>query len=187
MYLVNLFGGPGSGKSTSAAAIFAHLKNSGIRAELVHEAAKRFIYKGAKAQLGNQVYVMAKQWSHIFDLSKAGCEVAVSDSPLISNLMYMDQPGIFYQEELKDLTLKLDQAYPQINIFVKRTKHYDTFGRNQATVEEAAEYDTRTRRLLTELGKPINLEAEGNVDGQTKMGQFVVSYLIQSKCVGMFY
>ena len=88
MLLINLFGGPGSGKSTGAAALFAGLKNNHIRAELVHEAAKRFIYKGATAQLDNQVYLLGKQWSHIRDLERAGCDVAISDSPLICNMLY---------------------------------------------------------------------------------------------------
>jgi tRNA uridine 5-carbamoylmethylation protein Kti12 len=120
MLIVNLFGGPGCGKSTTAAALFAHLKNNGVRAELVHEAAKRFIYKGATAQLKNQVYVLAKQWSHIEDLDRAGCEVAISDSPLICNLMYAESHG--YYPELKALALKLDDIYPQKNVFIGQDK-----------------------------------------------------------------
>lgn len=38
--VVNLFGGPGSGKSTGAAYVFARLKMLGYNAELVTEFAK---------------------------------------------------------------------------------------------------------------------------------------------------
>ncbi len=37
---INFYGGPGTGKSSMAAAIFSNLKNEGINAELVTEYAK---------------------------------------------------------------------------------------------------------------------------------------------------
>lgn len=40
MYVINLFGQPGAGKSTGAAYIFSQLKLRGINAELVTEFAK---------------------------------------------------------------------------------------------------------------------------------------------------
>lgn len=40
MILINLFGAPGTGKSTGAAYIFSQLKMKGINAELVTEFAK---------------------------------------------------------------------------------------------------------------------------------------------------
>lgn len=53
MLLVNLTGGPGSGKSTTAAFIFAKLKMLGYNAELVGEEARELIYDGSIPMLEN--------------------------------------------------------------------------------------------------------------------------------------
>jgi hypothetical protein len=181
MIVINLWGGPCSGKSTSAAYIFAHLKNRGIRAELVHEAAKRFIYKGASKQLENQVYVFGKQYSHVVDLFNADCEVAISDSPLLQNLIYAQ--NLPYYAELKALCIKLDQVAPwkDYHFFVKRTKDFDGFGRVQKTVEEAKVYDTNCKNLMKELDKKWDLQATGNPAGQLEMSFAVRSLLKESK------
>ena len=55
--VVNLFGAPGSGKSTAAAYIFALLKMAGINAELVTEFAKDKVWEEAKAAFENQQYL----------------------------------------------------------------------------------------------------------------------------------
>jgi hypothetical protein len=174
MLVVNMFGGPCSGKSTSAAAVFAYLKNRGIRAELVHEAAKRFYYKGSLGKQGeNQAYILAKQWSAIYDLDKAGATVAISDSPLVCNLAYATH--LPYFEELKALAVKLDNLIPQVNIFVKRTKEFDSFGRTQQTIEEAIPFDDKARSILLSTGRTFDLEAEGTEEGQREMGRFVMA------------
>jgi adenylylsulfate kinase-like enzyme len=43
LHVINLFGGPGTGKSTLAAALFTDLKMKGINAELVTEFAKDLV------------------------------------------------------------------------------------------------------------------------------------------------
>ena len=41
--VVNFFGGPGCGKSTTAAFLFGHMKVSDYKVELIHEVAKDFV------------------------------------------------------------------------------------------------------------------------------------------------
>jgi hypothetical protein len=175
MLVVNLTAGPGAGKSTGAYFITALLKMNKVRAELVHEAAKRFIYKGADKQLKNQVYVMAKQWSHIADLASSGCEVAVSDSPLVQNLIYAE--ACDHYEELKNLTVKLDASFPQFNIFVRRVKDFEAFGRVQKTVEEAIPYDIKARALMGFLGKRFDLEIDGSEEGYRNVTTAILQIL----------
>ena len=43
--IVNLFGGPGTGKSTMMAAIFAELKWQNIMSEMVPEIAKKYVWR----------------------------------------------------------------------------------------------------------------------------------------------
>lgn len=60
MILVNLYGAPGSGKSTGAAYIFSKLKMAGIDAELVTEFAKDKVWEESKAPFDNQAYMFGK-------------------------------------------------------------------------------------------------------------------------------
>lgn len=68
MKIINLFGGPGVGKSTLAATTFAHMKQEGYSVELVTEYAKQLTWEGRTNALSNQIYVFAKQLHNIFRL-----------------------------------------------------------------------------------------------------------------------
>lgn len=46
--IINLWAGPGSGKSTIAAYVFSKLKMKNINCELVTEYAKQLVYSGRK-------------------------------------------------------------------------------------------------------------------------------------------
>ena len=56
--LCNIYGGPGSGKSTSAAGVFSLLKTHGVNAELVTEFAKDLVWEGRDVTLDNQPYIL---------------------------------------------------------------------------------------------------------------------------------
>ena len=45
MFVINLFGGPGVGKSTAAATIFSKLKTLGFNVEIIHESAKDIYFE----------------------------------------------------------------------------------------------------------------------------------------------
>lgn len=58
--IVNLYGAPGSGKSTGAAYIFASLKMMGVNAELVTEYAKDKVWEETREVFNNQAYIFGK-------------------------------------------------------------------------------------------------------------------------------
>src|SRR5574344_779987 len=55
--IINLYGGPGSGKSTCAAYIFSQLKMHNINAELITEQTKEEAYKQNTEFFENQYYI----------------------------------------------------------------------------------------------------------------------------------
>lgn len=59
--VVNLYGAPGSGKSTGAAYIFAKLKMLGVNCELITEFAKDKVWENNLEVFNNQLYILGKQ------------------------------------------------------------------------------------------------------------------------------
>ena len=85
--VVNLLGGPGSSKSTSAALLFAILKRKDINAELVTEFAKSAAWENNVKAIENQAYVFGKQ---CYKMSRCAddVDVIITDSPLILSIIY---------------------------------------------------------------------------------------------------
>ena len=54
--VINLFGGPGVGKSTLCASVFARLKIMGVDCEMASEYVKDIIWEESYKKLENQIY-----------------------------------------------------------------------------------------------------------------------------------
>ena len=87
MIVVNLYGGPGAGKSTGAAYVFSRLKEAGVVAELVTEFAKDLTWDHSRAIL-DQMFVFGTQYHRLARLELDGVQVAVTDSPLLLSVVY---------------------------------------------------------------------------------------------------
>ena len=144
--IVNLFGGPGSGKSTTAAGLFHKLKINGINCELVTEFAKHITWKEDFNTLKNQIYVFAKQHDRMFHL-KDKVDVIITDSPIIMGLSYCnwDLMSRSFEQLVVDEFNRTDAV--NINYFINRVKEYNPSGRSQ-TEEEAKEKDMEIITLL---------------------------------------
>lgn len=81
------YGGPGSGKSTTIAGVFAELKKRGISTELVHEVAKDFVWEGRATALAHQPYLTSKQMFH-WDRLGDQVDVIVTDTSTLYALIY---------------------------------------------------------------------------------------------------
>lgn len=133
MKVVNLFSGPGAGKSTAAAYIFARLKSKHIDTELVGEVAKELIYLGNEVQLVNQPKILGCQYGKLVDLKRNKIQVAISDAPLAMQLVYcQDKP---YYKEIEAFSRVLNSEFDNINIFIRRCNPYQTYGRVHSEAE----------------------------------------------------
>lgn len=133
--VVNLFGGPGTGKSTTAAGVFAALKYREVNVEMAREYAKDLVWAKAEWSLHNQLHVFGEQHHRIWTLLEQ-VEVVVTDSPLLLSLIYYRGDS----ETFRQLVLEEHRKLRALNVFLRRTKRYNPSGRLQ-TEEEARGLD----------------------------------------------
>ncbi len=144
--IVNLFGGPSSGKSTTAAGIFHKLKMQGINCEIVTEFAKHMTWKEDFNTLKNQVYVHAKQHDRMFHLVDK-VDVIITDSPTIMGLIYCDWD--IFPKSFETVVVDLFNSQgDNLNYLLRRSAPYQTAGRSQ-TEEEAKEKDWQIVDLIS--------------------------------------
>lgn len=150
MIVINLYGGPGTGKSTTAADLFAKFKKEGYLVEYVQEYAKDIVWEGRNYLLADQLYILAKQNRRIQRL-EGKVDIVVTDSPLLMGCVYID-PTCPIAKELECLTIAVADQYQNFNIFLRRVKPYQPAGRMQ-TEEQAKEKDTEIERLVMMVGE----------------------------------
>ena len=143
LFTINLFGGPGCGKSVTASRLFTQFKIDGKRVEYVSEVAKDMTWERRLHMLTEQDYIFAKQHNRIRRLV-GQVEYAVCDSPIILGLMYMPDD---FPKTFEPFIMEVFNSYNNINILLERNVPYDPNGRNQ-TPEEAVEIDHEMQLFL---------------------------------------
>ncbi len=123
---INLLGGPGVSKSTTAAFIFTNLKRriaSGsldIQVELVTEYVKQWAWEGRKPTGLDQWYLFASQCRAEEIVLRNDVDLVISDSPLTLNCCYAKKNNVPGWENLFDLAKIFESKYPSINILLQR-------------------------------------------------------------------
>lgn len=144
--VVNLFGGPGAGKSTTAAGVFYELKRRNVSCELVREFAKDKVWEGSEHVLSQQIYVFAKQLKRMLDL-QGKVDVIITDAPIALSLVY----GQHLSDSFKSLVDEEFSAFENENFYIDRAKAYVGAGRLQ-TEKEARAIDLRVADMLSVRG-----------------------------------
>ena len=149
MKVVNLFGGPGSGKSTTKAGLFYLMKLSGFKVEEAPEWIKEKVYEGSPYPFHDQLYTLAKQSKKLKEM-EGKVDWVVTDSPLLLSHIYGDEKTATFKKLIDEEFERFDN----INVFIKRVKPYQEFGRNQ-TEDEARIKDSEIETLLREKGHDV--------------------------------
>ena len=147
---VNLYGAPGSGKSTGASWVFSKLKLMGIDCEYVQEFAKDLVWENNRCVFDdpdNQLMIFANQFYRLNRIREK-VRVAVVDSPLPLCLFYLED-SLLNHESYRSLVLRMDRKFDGINFLINRKKPYNQNGRNH-TEDESNKLAENIRRSLDE-------------------------------------
>lgn len=166
--IVNFYGGPGSGKSTMCARIFAELKDLGYNVEIAHEYAKEMTWRESLSVLKDQIYVFGKQQHKLWFLDNK-VQIILTDSPLLFSLVYgADQTSQVFKEHV----ITEYHKRPTVNIFLNRVKPYNPSGRSQ-TEEAAIELDKTIYDVVCEVDK-FHFTANGEKASADEITKFVL-------------
>lgn len=155
MKVINLFSGPGTGKSTTAAGLFYSMKSAGYRVELITEFAKDLVYQESFFRLGDQLMIFARQ-NHKLWVLKGKVDYVIVDSPLLLSNHYYTQNDCYNEELFKSLVLDTFSNYDNLNIYLQRNTEnhpYQQYGRLQ-TLTEAVAIDSSIQQILNTNGVP---------------------------------
>lgn len=156
--IICLYGGPGTGKTTTSLGLGYRFKQKGFNSELVREYVKNWVWEGRKIKPADQTYFFAKQARIERQLIEQNLDVIITDSPLILTHFY----GLKYDKFEREFNTSLhmlrqhhafckENGYKVDHYFLKRTKPYNPAGRYQN--EEAAKLvDLELRPFLDNLG-----------------------------------
>lgn len=148
MKVINFIGGPGAGKSTVAAELFAKMKRTGYNVELVDEYAKQLVWDSRQHVLADQLYVLAKQ-NRKLERLVGKVDYVITDSPLLLCACYAADD---YYPSFANLCLETWDRYDNLTFFIDRDPQgYREEGRTQ-TITQAIELDESIGTKVRMLG-----------------------------------
>ena len=156
--VINMFAGPGTGKSTTAAGVFSLLKMHGVNAELITEFAKDLTWEERFKTLEDQRYVWGKQHHKMWRV-KDHVDVMVTDSPTLLGLIYGKNNSVCFSE----LILESFNEFDNTNYFLMRLKEFNPKGRNQ-NEEKSKRLDKEIAAMLAENNIKFKI-VPGNYEG----------------------
>lgn len=171
--IISMYGGPGAGKSTSAAYMYYLLKAAGENTELVREYVKDWAWEGRKIDTYDQIYFLGKQARHESMLF-GKVKWLVTDSPIFMNYFYAQlysprklAEGVkaavlaFYDQTIED-------GHKHHHVLLHRTKPYMQEGRYQ-NEKEALSIDDGVERMLKNLKIPGVIHCNSDEESLKKL------------------
>lgn len=175
-YIINFISGPGSGKSTICALVFAKLKLKGFVCEYIQEYPKTLVWTKDFDTLNNQYFVSMKQFN-ILKQMVGTVQYVCTDGPLVHGLYYnlYNKDNTSNIQKTEKMILDNYNQFDNINIFLERGNFkYEPQGRLQ-TEDEARDIDVILKHMLKQNKIPYTafISDPENVD---KIIEHIISF-----------
>jgi hypothetical protein len=152
--IINLFAGPGTGKSSIASGLVYKLKKNHISCDNPYEFPKLLAWDENYNAIQDQLYVISNQHRGIVK-SYGKVDYIILDSPILLSLVYKNvykkdtYPSNLYGESFDNLILDIHNKYDNINIFLNRSDDvlYNEKERYQK-LDESIELDNKIKEVL---------------------------------------
>jgi deoxyadenosine/deoxycytidine kinase len=145
--VINIYGGPGVGKSTLAAQIYTELKKRHINIEYIPEFPKELVYEERLLTLKDQIYVFAHQHHKIWTAAKHN-QLIVTDSPIVLSTVYNPETS----SNFRALIFEMHHKFTNLNIILKRNPETHTPIGRIHSLTESISIDRRIRDVLIDEG-----------------------------------
>lgn len=151
MRVINLYGGPGCGKSTLAAGLFHRMKTAGLSCELVAEFAKDLVWEQSHHTLACQPYVFGVQYLRLKRLV-GKVDYAIMDSPLLLASYY----GLREPPSFQSMVEEYHNQFDNLDYFLPwpESRAYRQEGRYQ-NAAAALQAHSHIKTILSVLGVPF--------------------------------
>ncbi len=171
--VINMFGGPGVGKSTYAAHTYAQMKIRGLSVALVNEVAQEMIFEGRFNVLEkDQLLIFSEQNRKVLRVIDK-FDYIITDSPIIlSNIYFNDEKCIYEKHPFEEFVLSTFNQYKNINIYLTRaTDWFHNMEERIHEKEDAKVYDHRILQYLLE--KNIPFKEVANSIAKSDIGEII--------------
>lgn len=167
--IINLFGGPGIGKSSIAAGLTYKLKKRHITCDNPYEFPKLLAWDENHSAIRDQLFVLANQHRGIVK-SYGKVDYIILDSPILLSLTYKnvyksnEYPAILYGDAFDKMVLDIYNQYDNINILLKRSQGKHNNNERYQNLEESIVLDNVIENSLIDNNLPYHVI---NVNGNT--------------------
>lgn len=147
--VINIFGGPGCGKSTLAAFIYSQLSIEGLNIELVTEFAKKKTFEKNIFAISYQPYITSNQ-VYYQKLAEKNYDYVITDSPSLLGIIYNTSMNKKLKNIYNNFLIEEFKQQNNLNFLIKR--HNNEFQQNGRlhNLKESLKIDKQIINLLEE-------------------------------------
>lgn len=149
--VINIIGGPGSGKTTVASGLFSKLKALNYDVENVSEFAKELVWEHNSEAFKDRLYMHAMQNHRLFQMNNK-LDFIITDSPLLLTSIYndfylKDKQSVAYNDMIHNVVKETWALYHNITYYIEREDNYNMVGRRE-NADEALSIDKAIKEYL---------------------------------------